>query len=188
MFPLFDQLAVAVWIMLPVYMANNFATLLGGGRPLDAGRQFFDGQRILGDHKTVKGFLLGTLGGIAIAVVQVIVSPSIAPYLSGTAAEYPFLDIPLAAIVALPLGALAGDAVKSFFKRRFGVASGARWPVADQLDFVLGAWVLCFVASPGWFAACFTPVVMLIIIVITFPLQYFHNTIAVMLGKKKVRW
>lgn len=136
----------------------------------------------------MNGFVLGTLGGITVAVLQVIAAPAIMPYLSGPAVDYPFLVVPLAAIVALPLGALAGDVVKSFFKRRFGVASGARWPVADQLDFVFGAWVLCFVASPGWFMACFTPMVMLIIIVITFPLQYFHNTIAVWLGKKKVRW
>ncbi|OPY29062.1 MAG: hypothetical protein A4E28_01108 [Methanocella sp. PtaU1.Bin125] len=174
--------------MLPVYMANNFATLLGGGRPLDGGRLFFDGKRVLGDHKTVNGFVLGTLGGMAVAVLQAVIAPSLAPYLPGTAASYPFLAMPPAAIVALPLGALAGDAVKSFFKRRLGIPGGARWPVADQLDFVLGAWVLCFMVSPGWFAACFTPAVMLVIIIMTFPLQYFHNVIAVALGKKKVRW
>lgn len=187
-FTLLEQLVVAVWIMLPVYMANNFATLLGGGRPLDAGRLFFDGKRILGDNKTVNGFVLGTLGGIIIVVLQVIAAPSLAPYLSSPATGYSFLAPPLVVIIALPLGALAGDAVKSFFKRRLGVESGARWRIADQLDFVLGAWALCFVASPGWFIACFTPMVMLLIVVITFPLQYFHNTIAVVLGKKNVRW
>jgi CDP-2,3-bis-(O-geranylgeranyl)-sn-glycerol synthase len=187
-FTLLEQFIVAVWIMLPVYMANNFATLLGGGRPLDTGRLFVDGKRILGNNKTVNGFALGTLGGIAVAVLQVIVAPSLSPYLSGPTTGYSFLAPPPVVIIALPLGALAGDAVKSFFKRRLGVASGARWRIADQLDFVLGAWALCFVANPGWFVACFTPMIMLIIVVITFPLQYFHNTIAVALGRKKVRW
>jgi CDP-2,3-bis-(O-geranylgeranyl)-sn-glycerol synthase len=185
---LFDQLLAAIWVMVPAYMANNCATLLGGGRPLDGGRYFSDGRRILGDHKTVNGFVLGTLGGITVAILQAIAVPAVAVYLPGTADAYPFLSMPIAVMVAIPLGALAGDAVKSFFKRRLGVPSGARWPVADQLDFVLGAWALGFLASPGWFLACFTPLSMLFIVLITFPLQYFHNSVAVALGKKKVRW
>jgi CDP-2,3-bis-(O-geranylgeranyl)-sn-glycerol synthase len=185
---LLDLLVIAVWIMLPAYTANNCATLLGGGRPLDGGRSFIDGRRILGDHKTVNGLVLGTTGGTVMAVVQVIAAPWLAPLASQIAPGSPFLAIPPAAMVALPLGALLGDAAKSFVKRRIGMASGARWPVADQLDFVLGAWALCLVAAPAWFTACFTLPVMAVIIVITFPLQYFHNTIAVWLGKKKVRW
>jgi CDP-2,3-bis-(O-geranylgeranyl)-sn-glycerol synthase len=174
--------------MLPVYMANNFATLLGGGRPIDMGRHFIDGKRILGDHKTARGFMLGTLGGMAVALLLVALAPALSPYLSPVAPDTPFMSPPAIALVALPLGALAGDAVKSFFKRRLGFSDGARLPVADQLDFVLGAWALCFLVAPVWFASCFTLPVMIIIVVITFPLQLFHNTVAVALGKKNVRW
>jgi CDP-2,3-bis-(O-geranylgeranyl)-sn-glycerol synthase len=174
--------------MLPVYMANNFATLLGGGRPLDMGRHFIDGKRILGDNKTAKGFFLGTLGGIVVALLQMVIAPWLAPHLTGITADTTFLYMPVAAVTALPLGALAGDAVKSFFKRRLGLPGGAMLPVADQLDFVLGSWVLCYAVCPAWFAGSFTLPVMIIIVIITFPLQLFHNTIAVALGKKKVRW
>jgi len=40
------------------------------------------------------------------------------------------------------LGAMTGDAVKSFFKRRRGIPPGARWLPADQLDFIVGALLL----------------------------------------------
>ena len=58
--------------MLPVYTANNCATLFGGGPPLDGGKYFYDGKRILGDNKTYKGFILGTLGGIIAGVLLAI--------------------------------------------------------------------------------------------------------------------
>jgi CDP-2,3-bis-(O-geranylgeranyl)-sn-glycerol synthase len=185
---LFDQLIVALWLMLPVYMANNFATLLGGGRPIDLGRQFIDGKRILGDHKTIRGFVLGTLGGLTVALLQVALAPAFSPYMALFVSGTAFMSPPALALVALPLGALAGDAAKSFFKRRLGVPDGARLPVADQLDFVLGAWVLGYLVAPAWFISCFTVPVLIIIILITFPLQLFHNTVAVALGKKTVRW
>jgi CDP-2,3-bis-(O-geranylgeranyl)-sn-glycerol synthase len=39
----------------------------------------------------------------------------------------------------MAFGALAGDAVKSFFKRQIGIAPGHRWLGPDQLDFIVGA-------------------------------------------------
>lgn len=39
------------------------------------------------------------------------------------------------------LGVGVGDAVKSFFKRRIGTKPGASWPVFDQLDFYIGAYL-----------------------------------------------
>lgn len=171
----------AIWLMLPAYMANNCATLFGGGRPLDGGRLFFDGRRILGDHKTRGGFFFGVLGGFVVGVIQVIVTPYLAAYFA-----VPVLTAVV--IVAMPIGAIVGDAVKSFFKRRLGVESGAMLPVADQLDFVIGALLFGLIASPRWFLASFTVPLIVVIILMTFPLQLFHNMVAVALGKKKVPW
>lgn len=42
----------------------------------------------------------------------------------------------------LGLGAVSGDAVKSFFKRRLGIAPGRPWVPFDQLDFQVGALLL----------------------------------------------
>jgi CDP-2,3-bis-(O-geranylgeranyl)-sn-glycerol synthase len=174
--------------MLPVYTANNCATLLGGGFPIDGDRDFIDGRRILGDHKTYRGFILGTLCGIAMGAIQAIAVPVVAPYLAHVVGNTAFLSLPPAVIVALPLGALAGDSIKSFFKRRLGMPSGSMLPVADQLDFVLGAWVFCLMADTAWFVDSFTIPVVVVVIILTFPLQLFHNAVAVGLGKKKVLW
>jgi CDP-2,3-bis-(O-geranylgeranyl)-sn-glycerol synthase len=174
--------------MVPAYAANNCATLLGGGTPMDLGRDFPDGRRILGNHKTIRGFTLGTLGGVAAGLMLAALAGPLSPYITGLAGPGTYMSPPLSVIVALSLGALAGDAVKSFAKRRLGIPSGERWPVADQLDFVLGAWALAFLASPEWFLDNFTLPVLAVILVITFPLQWLHNRIAVALGKKEHPW
>src|SRR5512146_2219262 len=175
---LWDLIFTALWLMLPAYTAKNCATLFGGGRPLDGERLFYDGKRILGDHKTFRGFFLGVLGGICMGIVQVIAAPYMMAYFTVPA-------MPPAIIIAMPLGALAGDALKSFFKRRLGVESGAMLPVADQLDFVIGALVLGLIAAPQWSLAYYTIPVVVTIVLMTFPIQLFHNMVAVALGKKK---
>ena len=53
-------LVTVFFIVVPAYMANGFALLLGGGKPLDCGKKFSDGRRIFGEGKTVKGCLLYT--------------------------------------------------------------------------------------------------------------------------------
>ena len=56
----------------------------------------------------------------------------------------------------MPVGALSGDIVKSFFKRRLGFDRGAMLPIADQLDFVAGAWALTLITGLVWFVANFS--------------------------------
>jgi CDP-2,3-bis-(O-geranylgeranyl)-sn-glycerol synthase len=41
-----------------------------------------------------------------------------------------------------------GDAIKSFFKRRLAIAPGATWLGFDQLDFVVGAYLLVSIVHP----------------------------------------
>ena len=42
----------ALWIMLPAYVPNPVAALLGGGTPIDLRKNYSDGNRIFGDGKT----------------------------------------------------------------------------------------------------------------------------------------
>ena len=49
----------AIWVMLPAYLPNNIAALTGGGMPVDLGKNWSDGKRILGDGKTIRGFAGG---------------------------------------------------------------------------------------------------------------------------------
>lgn len=80
------------------------------------------------------------------------------------------------------VGALSGDLIKSFFKRRFKIPSSNPWPVFDQLDFILG-----YVATTSlfihWDARLFVSAIILTLIV--HPLT---NVAAYFLSVKKVWW
>ncbi len=74
---------LSIWLMLPAYIPNNAAALFGGGTPIDFGRKFSDGKRVLGDGKTYKGFILGSLCGLVVGLLEIITAPYIAPHLAG---------------------------------------------------------------------------------------------------------
>ena len=51
----------ALWLFLPAYVSNMMPVFVGGGRPIDGGRAWRDGRRMLGDGKTWRGLLLAPL-------------------------------------------------------------------------------------------------------------------------------
>ncbi len=57
--PIFSSGLAVLWLMIPVYISNSFATIpKGRGPPMDFGRNWpWDGRRILGSSKTWSGFL-----------------------------------------------------------------------------------------------------------------------------------
>ena len=181
-------IVLAIWLMLPAYIANPTAALLGGGTPIDLGRKFIDGRRILGDGKTYRGLLAGTACGLIVGVAQILLAPHIAPSLAGVVSPDQLTTWTALAAITMPFGALLGDIVKSFFKRRIGLERGAMLPIADQLDFVAGAWLLTYIVDPTWIAANFTPAIILTVIVITPILHVATNVLGYKIGKKNVPW
>jgi CDP-2,3-bis-(O-geranylgeranyl)-sn-glycerol synthase len=185
---MFELFILAIWLMLPAYIANPAAALFGGGTPIDLGRNFVDNKRILGDGKTFRGLIIGTLCGMAAGIAQVLLAPYLAPYFAGVVDPATFTQASYVALVTMPFGALAGDIVKSFFKRRVGLKRGAMWPLADQLDFVIGAWALTYLLDSAWLTANFTLWVIVIVLVITPILHVVTNLIGFKIGKKDVPW
>lgn len=120
---LLHLIADAIWFILPAYFANATPVVAGGGLPIDMGKKLGDGERILGEGKTIRGFLAGFIVGSLVGILQ-------GRWFIG----------PL-----LALGALLGDLANSFFKRRIGIARGGAAPGLDQLSFLVGALLL---ASP----------------------------------------
>ena len=174
--------ATAIWLMLPAYIPNNAAVLAGGGRPIDGGRTWGD-RRVLGDGKTWRGTAVGIAAGAALAVgLNLIVDPV------GTALGVDLPTFPTAAVLALPTGALLGDILASFLKRRTGRERGAAFPGVDQLDFVVVSLVLAAVAAPGWFFEQFTLAVLVVILLLTPALHLGTNWIAFQLGLKNEPW
>lgn len=174
------SLVSALWIMLPAYLPNSAAAVLGGGRPIDGGRTFRDGKRIFGDGKTWRGFSLGILAGILIGMVEI-----------GVREYFGLLNLPdltLPVVVILATGALLGDLAKSFFKRRLGKERGAEWLIADQYDFVIGAFVLLLLLQYEWVVATVTPLMIFWIIIMTPLLHRVVNIIGYLAGVKDVPW
>ncbi len=164
----------AIWLMLPAYIANPMAVVFGGGMPIDLGKNWRDGQRILGDGKTIRGLFAGTICGIITGLIQMWMSP-----LAG---------FNFNVIFAISFGALLGDIIKSFFKRRLGFPRGKRFILVDQLDFVIGAWVLTYAIDPAWFIGNFTPEIIFTVLIITPIFHRLTNIFGYHIKLKKEPW
>ena len=169
----------ALWAMLPAYVPNNAAVLAGGGRPIDGGRTW-GGRRLLGDGKTWRGTAAGTAAGVALALALDAVAGPVADFLG-----VPAVAFPLPAALGLALGAMCGDMCASFLKRRSGHERGAPFPGLDQLDFVVSALLLAFLAAPDWFGEVFTLPVLFVVVVATPLLHLGTNSIAYVFGLKE---
>ena len=180
-----DPLAVvvtAVWAMLPAYLPNNVAVVAGGGRPIDGGRTW-GGRRLLGDGKTWRGTAAGVAAGAVAALLLNVLQPAVSP-----AVGFDLPTFPAVAALALPAGAMLGDVVASFAKRRTGRERGAAFPVVDQLDFVAGALVLTALGAPAWFGSTFTLPVVVVVVLLTPLLHVGTNVIGYALGLKAEPW
>ena len=155
----------ALKFIFPAYCANAAPVVAGGGTPMDFGKNFLDGKRILGKNKTYRGFFFGSAIGITVGLVEVM-----------------FFDYPLLFSMLSPLGALLGDLAAAFLKRRLGIAPGGLLPIVDQVDFVVGALLFSLpLAIIYWELA-------VAVLVITPPIHLFTNFIAYKLKLKKNPW
>ena len=179
---MFGLVVGALWAMLPAYVPNNAAVLAGGGRPIDGGRTW-RGSRLLGDGKTWRGTAIGVAAGALLAGALNRLVPVAGDALGASLPTFS----PVAA-VALPAGAMAGDVVASFLKRRSGRERGSAVPLLDQLDFVVGALAVTALVAPAWFARTFTPVGIAAVVVVTPLLHVGTNAVAYALGLKDEPW
>jgi CDP-2,3-bis-(O-geranylgeranyl)-sn-glycerol synthase len=158
-----------VYFMAPAYVANMSAPLVrywrGWNRPISL--------RWLGSHKTVMGFAAGLGGALVTTLVQ-----------HGLGWEMGMVDYDRWGELGLRfgLGAMGGDCVKSFFKRRVGIAPGRPWMPFDQLDFVLGALIL---VAPR---PALTAGDLAVLLGLTFAGHIVFNRTAYSLGLRDVKW
>ncbi|WIV67657.1 CDP-2,3-bis-(O-geranylgeranyl)-sn-glycerol synthase [Natrialbaceae archaeon AArc-T1-2] len=177
-----ETIVVAFWAMLPAYVPNNAAVLAGGGRPIDGGRTLGD-SRLLGDGKTWRGTAAGILAGAALAAVLTLLADDVSAAIG--------IDVPAftpAAALGLAAGAMLGDILASFLKRRTGRERGAMFPGLDQLDFVVVSLPLTALVATEWFLEVFTWGVILAVVVLTPVLHVGTNVIAYKLGLKDEPW
>ncbi|MCD4810394.1 MAG: CDP-archaeol synthase, partial [Methanosarcinales archaeon] len=77
---------------------------------------------------------------------------------------------------------------ESFIKRRLDLERGAMFPVADQLDFVLGAWVLTYIFAAHWFNTYFSFWIIVTVLVATPLLHLATNILGYLIKVKKEPW
>jgi CDP-2,3-bis-(O-geranylgeranyl)-sn-glycerol synthase len=139
-----NDIFVAVWIFLPAGVANMapiFAARIPGLRqwnaPIDAGKTF-RGRRIFGAHKTWRGLAAGmVVATVTLWLQQQLISQMADPLQFTGGLDYTALPT-LVAGPLLGLGALGGDAIKSFCKRQLNIAPGTSWFPFDQIDYIVG--------------------------------------------------
>jgi CDP-2,3-bis-(O-geranylgeranyl)-sn-glycerol synthase len=184
-------LVEALWFILPAYLANSIASdvahlpfLEKFSYPLDFGLKWRK-VRIFGPNKTWRGLLFGVMAAVVTGIVQQNYAGDAATLLSDSLRLDSTLHLPpmsIALAFMLGLGAIIGDAVKSFFKRRMGIESGQPAPLLDQLDYIFGAFFFAWLTGPinlEYFA---------VIIIVTVPLHLLANFVAWLLKLKNVPW
>jgi len=157
-----ETIIEALKFILPAYCANAVPVIVGGGKPIDLGKNFSDGKRIFGENKTFRGFFSGLIIGSLVGL-----------------SENLLFNYPLLLGFATSLGALVGDLIKSFFKRRLGYEPGKMLPVADQLDFVFGAVLFSLFIMPP------TLEEFILLLLITPPIHLATNFLAYLLKLKE---
>lgn len=140
-----DSIVFAVVFFLPAGLANVVPPLLvriprlkEWDTPLDFGVSW-QGKRLLGDNKTWRGLIIGTVVGTLTGGIIYLFNPEFINELEPMALK-PGLAM-MAIGTCLGFGALAGDAIESFFKRRVGIPAGKTWFPFDQTDYIIGGLV-----------------------------------------------
>ncbi|WP_407453640.1 CDP-2,3-bis-(O-geranylgeranyl)-sn-glycerol synthase [Methanobrevibacter sp.] len=171
-----------LYFILPAYFSNGSGLVFGGGMPLDFGKSDSKGNRWIGDGVTWRGLIAGTIVGTVTGAIQGI----IAPYIIQTFGQYittPIItNVPEGIIIGflLGFGALLGDAIGSFLKRRLGIGRGNPAPFLDQLDFIIVALILVSLVVK------LNLLVIALAIILTLFLHLLTNTCAYLFGLKDV--
>ena len=193
---LLELFASSLWVLIPAFSANALATLSRGrGPPMDFNRSWSgDRQRLLGRSKTWTGFFLGGTLGALVGLVQAVLILAAPPSLAIVPAFGPTVAASIAPVLTLTFGAMVGDAVGSFLKRRRGLTSSAPAPLLDQWPLLLVPMGLLALLDPSLFTAAFFPsllpgmVTLLWVLLVTLFLHTGFNWLAYLIRVKSVPW
>ena len=126
------------YLMMPAYFANMAPVMVKKINllvfPIDFNKTIGN-KPILGKNKTFSGIIFGVIFAVVISYIQFLL------YDFESFRNISFLSYQnwLLFGFLMGFGSLLGDLVKSFFKRRLGIAPGDKFIPFDQTDFVVGA-------------------------------------------------
>ena len=170
------------YFMLPAYFANMAPVLAKNmfrkmALPIDFNMKLGK-YAIFGENKTYRGLVAGLIAAIGVAYVQFFL------YSENILSDFAIVDYSNWLLIGflLGFGAMFGDMVKSFVKRRLGLEPGMPFVPFDQLDFVFGALIFVYPV------ARLSMEKMAIILFISLILHIIINHIAFYTGIRKERW
>ncbi len=161
----------SLYFFLPAYFAN-MAPILFRKIPF---LSFPIHEKLFGAHKTWRGLMIAPIIGTLIFFLQKLAYT----YGFTSLALIDYSDFPLYFGTLLGAGAILGDLIKSYYKRKAGIAPGVSWMPLDQLDFVIGAIIA------GFFVYVPPAEVVLILFLISPLLHIGANLIGYYLGINK---
>jgi len=182
----------SAYFLIPAYFANmappiakKFKFLEFLNIPIDRGRSFKDGRNIFGKNKTYRGYVVGAIGGIIGAYLQMFLFKfPIFHQISIPGIDYTNHLVVISLGILLSFGAITGDLIESFFKRRMNKDSGQSFVPWDQIDHVMGAYLF---ALPIVFNFISWQL-FLCSLIITFFLHVIINHIAFYLHIRNEKW
>ena len=133
--------------MAPV-LINKVPVINRWNTPLDFGKSY-KGERIFGQNKTWRGLVSGV-------VFAGIIASMVATWYYHASPDY-FRHLVIRGML-MGFGALAGDAIESFFKRQSGIAAGNSWFPFDQTDYIVGGLAMSLFVS-AWDTKLFLVVI-----------------------------
>jgi len=177
-----------IYFFFPAYIANMTPPLAKKAgilnfldKPVDGNKEFRSAP-ILGSHKTWRGVLLEIVNGIILIYLQRWL------YQFSYFQKYSLFNYQKENILLLGFlissGAVLGDLISAFFKRRLRLKPGARFMPWDQINYVIGAFVMLSLFSNinlnlySWLALAF----------ITFFLHIGINLAGYYLGLHRAKW
>ncbi len=182
----FQLVISSFYFFLPAYLNNMTPPLVKKvgilkflGKPIDGNKQFW-GKPILGSHKTWRGVVSGFTVGMLTLFVQVWL------YRFDSIQRIALFDYQKINILffgtLLCGGAIFGDLLFAFFKRRLKLKPGTKFLPFDQINYVVGAAIFLTpfykVDSVVWFT----------LLIFSFFLHIIINRIGYHLNLHKAKW
>ena len=179
-------LVSCLYFFLPAYFTNMIPPLVRRAdlfnfldKPVDFGKNFL-GKPLLGAHKTWRGVVCGIILGMLVAWLQVWLYKF--PQVRGMSLfDYSKINIWLFGFL-ISAGAVFGDLLFAFIKRRLDIEPGGMFMPFDQTNYVVGAAI---------FLTFFLKINIMVwatLFISTFLLHVIINRAGYLLGVHKNKW
>ena len=169
------------YFMLPAYFANMAPVMVKKinlfASQIDFNKKI-NNKPIFGKNKTFRGFVFGIIFAIIVAHFQFLLHDIV--FFKNIA----FINYQnwLLFGFLMGFGALTGDLIKSFFKRRLGLKPATRFIPFDQTDFVVGALIFIMPIFD------LTLKIFIVALLLSFILHITINHIAFYLKVRNEKW